>query len=221
MFLAVIVVSFVASLLVKTWLTRTYEKWSKVPNKAGLNGHDAAQLILHSNQLPEVRLEVSEGQLTDHYIPSQKLMRLSQDINNQPTVASIAVAAHECGHAIQDKGDYRFLKLKAVMMPVAAIGNQFGLILTVGASVLGNSMLLNTGLLMMLTGMLMPVLTLPIEFDASRRALQQLTSLNLVDKKEYDGARSVLRAAAFTYVAGAASSMAILGLVLFRFVGRR
>lgn len=220
MFLIVIVLSFVASLLVKTWMTRTYAKWSKIPNKAGLNGHTVARQILDSNNLQKVALEISEGQLSDHYIPSQKLMRLSQGINNEPSVASIAVAAHECGHAIQDKEGYSFLKLKAIMMPLAVLGNQFGLVLTIGASMLGNSLLMNTGLFMLLLGMLMPVLTLPIEFDASKRALEELTRLNMVDQNEYNGARSMLRAAAFTYVAGAASSMAILGLVLFRFVRR-
>lgn len=220
MFLIIIALSFAASFLVRTWMTRTYATWSKVPNKAGLNGHAVARHILDSNGLQQVRLEVSEGQLSDHYIPSQKLMRLSTGINNEPSVASIAVAAHECGHAIQDKEDYGFLKLKAVMMPVAAVGNQFGLILTLGGGMFGSTLLMNTGLLMMLLGMLMPLLTLPIEFDASKRALDELTRLKLVDQNEYDGAQSMLRAAAFTYVAGAASSMAIVGLLLFRFVKR-
>lgn len=91
-------------------MTRTYGKWSKIPNKAGVNGHQVARHILDTNGLQKVTLEVSKGQLSDHYIPSQKLMRLSQDINNQPSVASIAVAAHECGHAIQDKEGYAPLK---------------------------------------------------------------------------------------------------------------
>lgn len=220
MFLLIIILSFVASTLVRTWMTRTYAKWSKITNKAGVNGHEVARHILDTNGLQKVTLEISEGQLSDHYIPSQKLMRLSQDINNHPSVASIAVAAHECGHAIQDKEGYAPLKLKALMMPMAAIGNQFGLILAVGAGMFGSTLLMNTGLLMMLLGMLMPLLTLPIEFDASKRALEELTQLKLVDQNEYNGAKSMLRAAAFTYVAGAASSTAVLGLILFRFVRR-
>lgn len=220
MFILVIVLSFGASALVRSWLTRTYSTWSNVPNKAGLNGHSTARLILDRNGLQNVKLETSEGMLSDHYIPSQKRMRLSQEINQLPSVASLAVAAHECGHAIQDAEGYRLLKLKAVMMPFAAIGNQVGLVVSIGAGIIGNNLLLNTGLLLMLLGMLMPLLTLPIEFDASKRALQQLVELKLVDDQEYDGARSMLRAAAFTYVAGAASSTAIVALIAMRMIRR-
>jgi len=220
MFLVIILVSFGASTLVRFWMTRTYAKWSKIPNTAGINGHAAARQILDSNGLQNVQLEVSKGMLTDHYIPSQKLIRLSQDINDAPSVASVAVAAHECGHAIQDSQGYRPLKLKAVLMPAAAMGNQFGLILAMGSGMFGSTALMNIGLAMMLLGMLMPLLTLPIEFDASKRALDELTRLQYVDDKEYQGAKSMLNAAAFTYVAGAASSMAIVALILFRFVRR-
>ena len=220
MFIVIIALSFVASTLVRMWMTRTYNKWSTVQNTAGMDGHTAARHILDSNRLQNVRLEVSEGMLTDHYIPGQKLMRLSQDINNKPSIAALAVAAHECGHAIQDTQNYPPLKLKAVMMPVAALGNRFGLILTLGAAFMGSGFLMNTGLLMMLLGMLMPVLTLPIEFDASKRALEELTKYNLVNEQEYAGAKSMLTAAALTYVAGAASSMAIVGLIAMRFLRR-
>ena len=130
------------------------------------------------------------------------------------------MAAHECGHAIQDKEGYSPLKLKAVLMPLAAMGNQLGLLMAVGSAMFGMPSLMNTGLLLMLLGMLMPLLTLPIEFDASKRALQELTRLNYVDKNEYQGAKSMLNAAACTYVAGAASSVAIVALILFRFVRR-
>lgn len=220
MFILVIVLSFVASSLVRHWMTRTYGKWSQVPNRVGANGHSVARHILDTNGLTNVKLEVSEGMLTDHYIPSKKLMRLSTDINDQATVASIAVAAHECGHALQDKEGYRFLKLKALLMPAAAVGNQLGLVLTLGGGFFGNAMLMNAGLSMMLLGMAMPLLTLPIEFDASKRALQELDRLKMVDEQEYQGAKSMLTAAAFTYVAGAASSTAILALVMFRFFRR-
>ena len=220
MFFLVIILSFGASALVRQWMTRTYAKWSKVPNRAGVNGHTVARKILDSHGLTQVKLEVSKGLLTDHYVPSQKLMRLSQDINDAPSVASIAVAAHECGHALQDKEGYGPLKLKAVMMPLAAAGNQFGLMLTLGAAMFGSPFLMNTGLFMMLLGMLMPLLTLPIEFDASKRALQVLTDMQLVNEQEYEGAKSMLKAAALTYVAGAASSAAIVGLIMFRFFKR-
>ena len=220
MFLLIIIGSFIGSSLVRMWLQRTYSRWSQVPNQAGADGHAAARHILDSNDLHHVRLEVSEGALSDHYIPSQDLIRLSRDINSQPSVASVAIAAHECGHALQDKESYAWLKAKAVMMPFAALGNKAGLVMAVGAGAIGSTMLMNFGLLLMLVGMLMPILTLPIEFDASKRALNQLTALKLVNESEYDGAKSVLRAAALTYVAGAASSMAVVGLLVFRMLKR-
>ncbi len=220
MFLIVVVLTFAASWLVKVWMTRTYNKWSRVPNAVAANGHQVARHILDTNGLQHVQLEVSKGQLTDHYIPSQDLMRLSESINNDASVASIAVAAHECGHALQDKENYPMLKLKAALMPLAALGNQFGLLLSIGGGVLGSSTLMNAGLALIAFGVLMPVLTLPIEFDASKRALVELQRLKLVDDKDYDGAKSMLLAAAMTYVASAVSSMAIIGVFLIRFIRR-
>ena len=220
MFILIVILSFVASALVRSWMTRTYSKWSSINNQAGIDGHTTARRILDTNQLSNVKLEISEGLLSDHFIPSQKLIRLSQDINNKTSIAALAVAAHECGHAIQDSEGYGPLKLKAVMMPVAAMGNRFGILLTVGAAFMGSGFLLNAGLLMMMLGMFMPLLTLPIEFDASKRALKELTKLNLVNQQEYAGAKSMLNAAALTYVAGAASSMAIVGLIAVRFLRR-
>jgi len=220
MFIIILIISFGGSFLVKHWMTRTYSKWSVIRNQANVDGHAAARLILDNNQLQNVKLDTSEGMLSDHYIPSQKLIRLSQDINNQPSIAALAVAAHEVGHAIQDKENYKPLKLKAVMMPMAAMGNQFGLVLSFGGSLLGSSLIMNVGILLMVLGMLMPILTLPIEFDASKRALAELTKYKLVNEAEYQGAKSMLFAAALTYVAGAASSMAIIALFAMRFLRR-
>ena len=201
-------------------MTRTYDKWSVVPNAASANGYQVARHILDSNQLQHVELEVSKGKLSDHYIPSQDLMRLSESINNDASVASIAVAAHECGHALQDKEDYAMLKLKAVLMPLAAMGNQAGLLVSIAGGTLGSTTIMNLGLLLIGFGVLVPVLTLPIEFDASKRALSELERLQLVDENDYDGAKSMLIAAALTYVASAVSSMAIMGVFLLRLVRR-
>lgn len=220
MFLVVVILTFAASWLVRVWMTRTYKKWGAVPNAVSANGHQVARHILDTNDLQHVQLEVSKGELTDHYIPSQDLMRLSESINNNASVASIAVAAHECGHALQDKENYPMLKLKAAMMPLAALGNQMGLMLSIGGGMIGSAAIMNAGLLFIALGVLMPVLTLPIEFDASKRALSELQRLNLVDEKDFDGAKSMLLAAAMTYVASAVSSMAIIGVFLLRFLRR-
>ncbi len=220
MFLIVIVATVGLSYLVKVWLMRTYKKWGEVPNAVGASGFQVARHILDSNDLQHVELEVSKGKLSDHYIPSQDKMRLSEDINNNASVASIAVAAHECGHALQDKENYSMLKAKAVLMPLAVAGNQVGLVLTLGGSFLSSALISNIGLLCIGFGVLMPILTLPIEFDASKRALNELQELKLVDEKDYDGAKSMLFAAALTYVASAVSSMAMIGLFLLQFLRR-
>ncbi len=220
MFLLVIIGSFLASTLVRVWMTNTYKKWSVVPNHANVIGASVAQTILDRHNLNNVRLEQVAGKLTDHYIPSQKILRLSQGIYGQPSVAAAAVAAHECGHAIQDATSYFPLKLKAMMMPMAAAGNQLGLLLAIGGSFTGIAVLGNLGLTLIALGLLMPVLTLPIEFDASKRALKELQTLKLVDEEEYDGAKTMLRAAAMTYVASAASSMAIMALFALKFIRR-
>lgn len=220
MLLIVIVLTFAASWLVRWWMMKTYNKWGAVPNAISSNGQQVARLILDSNGLQNVKLEVSKGQLSDHYIPSQKLIRLSESINNDGSVAAIAVAAHEVGHALQDKEGYAMLKFKAAMMPLAAMGNQLGLLLSIGGGVIGSTAITNIGLMFIGIGVFMPVLTLPIEFDASKRALEELQRLNLVDEKDYDGAKSMLVAAALTYVASAVSSMAIIGVFLLKFIKR-
>ena len=220
MFILIGILSFGGAALVRWWMTKTYSRWKQVPNAIAANGHTVARHILDNNGLQNVQLEVSAGQLSDHYIPSQKRLRLSQAINNESSVASIAVAAHECGHALQDATGYKPLKLKAVLMPIAALGNQAGLIMALGGGFMGSHSLVNTGMLLICGGILMQLLTLPIEFDASKRALKELTRLRLVDDKDYDGAKSMLFAAALTYVASAASSMAFLLLIASRFIRR-
>ena len=222
MFLIIGIVSIALAGIVQWWMKKTYTRWSLVPNKLGHSGEAVARYILDSNNLQHVNMEISEGQLSDHYIPSQDLLRLSESINNDTSVASIAVAAHECGHAIQDGTGYSLLKLKAVLMPLAAIGNQFGIVGIVVGGMLGSSFMIDAGMVMLFTGVGIQLLTLPIEIDASKRALKELTRLNLVDQADYDGAKSMLTAAAFTYLAGAATSSAYLAVFISSLMrGRR
>jgi len=220
-FILIGILSFALAGIVRWWMNRTYAQWSVVPNVVGASGESVARHILDSNGLQHVRLEVAEGKLTDHYIPSQDLMRLSTDVNNNPTVASLAVAAHEVGHALQDAEEYGPLKAKAVMMPVAAAAGQLGMIMVIGAGLLGITALLNIGMLLLASGVLMQLLTLPIEFDASNRALSEIKRLKLVQESEYDGAKKMLTAAAMTYVASAASSVAISALMVMSVFRRR
>lgn len=221
MFILAGVFSFLLAGAVRWWMTRTYSEWGQVANRLGVNGQQVARHILDSNGLQNVRLEESKGQLTDHYIPSQKLIRLSERINHEPSVASIAVAAHEVGHAIQDASGYRPLKAKAVMMPLAALGNQLGMGLTLGGGFLGSGLVLDIGMMLVAGSILTQLITLPIEFDASKRALHELQRLELVDERDHDGARKMLRAAAMTYVANAASSLAFVAVFALGILRRR
>ena len=209
--------AFLGSFLVRTWLKRTYDKWRQVPNAVNATGGDIARHILKANGLDNVRLEVSRGALTDHYVPSQDILRLSEPVYAEPSVASLAVAAHECGHALQDARAYGPLKLKAAMMPLAAGGTRIGMVMLLVGAFGANNLLIQIGTALFLGAMLLQLLTLPIEFDASRRALRQLTELRLVDETDYNGAKAMLSAAAMTYVAGAATSVAIIGFFIVQF----
>ncbi len=221
MFLLVTVLAFGASFLVQSWLKRTYAKWQVKPNAIGATGAQVARHILDANNLQKVRLEMVGGTLSDHYIPSKELIRLSEPVYGQPSVASIAIAAHEVGHALQKSKNYMPLKLKAVLMPLAAVASQGGIIMALGGSMLGYPLIAQIGTILFVSAMGLQLLSLPIEFDASRRALDQLQQHRLVSEADVDGARSVLRAAALTYVASAATSVAFMAVMAMQLLGRR
>jgi Zn-dependent membrane protease YugP len=203
-------VAFVVSLAVSGWLRATYARWSKVPNTSGLTGAEVAQAILRANNITNVRVERVPGQLSDHYDPIRRVVRLSEGIYGRASVAGMAVAAHEVGHAIQHARAYAPLQWRSALAPVANIGSQFGLFAAVMGLFLGATGMLNLGILLFSAAVLFQVITLPVEFDASRRALVQLNQLGLVTQRDTGGARSVLTAAALTYVAAAATSIAYL-----------
>ena len=197
---------FVFSIVVRQRLTSTYRTWSRVRNQAGVTGAQTAGLILEANQMRDVRVGRIEGKLTDHYNPRSKEIRLSETVYATPSVAAMAIAAHESGHAIQDAVDYTPLELRSRLAPVAAAGARFGLPAAIFGSLFGLPVLIQVGVLSYAGGFLLQFLTLPVEFNASKRALQQLNSLGLLSDYEREGARAVLRSAALTYVAGVASA---------------
>ena len=210
------IVAFIASMAVSGWLRSTYNRWSKVANSSGLTGRQVAEAILQENNVTNVRVEAVKGQLSDHYDPRERVVRLSEGIYDKASVAGMAVAAHEVGHAIQHAKAYAPLAWRSAIAPVAGIGSQFGIMLAalglflgVGAQGGGN-FLLQIGIVLFSAAVLFQVVTLPVEFDASRRALVQLNKLGLVTSRDSSGARSVLTAAAMTYVAAAATSIAYL-----------
>ncbi len=221
MFVIVGLGSFLLAAAVRWWMMRTYKIWGQVANRLGADGKQVARHILDVNGLQHVTLERSQGQLSDHYIPSRELIRLSPAVSDDASVASIAVAAHEVGHALQKNTQYLPLKAKGVLMPLAAIGNKLGMVLLLGSGVAGIPGLLNVGMVLLASGVFVQLLTLPIEFDASRRALDELQRLKLVDEQDLSGAKTMLTAAALTYVASAASSMAYVAVIAMSFLRRR
>jgi Zn-dependent membrane protease YugP len=205
-------ITYLFSLIVKKKLDATYRKWGSVRNSAGITGAGTARRILDANEMRRVPVEAVPGKLSDHYDPRAKTLRLSESVYSIPSVASLAIAAHEAGHAIQDHVDYRPMELRTFAVPIAHAGARFGLPAAIAGSFLGIPWLVQAGVLAYMGALGIQFLTLPVEFNASKRALQQVEALNLVNEAEEEGARSVLRAAAMTYVAGVASSA---GYVLY------
>ncbi len=208
MYIVVLIVGMVLSIGAQALVQGAYAKWRKVPNTRGVTGAQAARYLLDSNGLQNVRIEPSQGGgLSDHYDPSQKVLRLSPDVYSNASVASVAVAAHETGHALQDQASYAPLRLRSAIVPVAGIGSQLGIWIMIGGILVGLQSLALVGLVLFAVTFLFTVITLPVEFNASTRALNQIEKTSLLTSQEMSGARSVLRAAALTYVAAAAASL--------------
>ena len=204
------IVAFVASMAIQSWLKGTYNKWMKVHNTSGLTGAETARAILEANGIHDVKVEAVKGMLSDHYDPRTKTVRLSEGNYGYANVSGMAVAAHEVGHAIQHAKAYAPLKIRTAILPVANIGSQFGPMLAIFGVILGATGLLQIGVALFAAAVLFQLVTLPVEFDASRRALVQLNKLGLATSADSGGARKVLTAAAMTYVAAAATSIAYL-----------
>ena len=197
---------FLFSLAVRAHLKSTYRRWSQVRSATGRPGAQVARIILDSNQLKSVPVQPVPGKLTDHYDPRKKQLRLAQENFVGNSVAATAVSAHECGHALQDADDYRPMEFRTKMVPIANAGARFGLPLAIYGSFTGSTAMVQIGTLGYAGSILLTFLTLPVEFNASKRALNQLDQLDLISPDGQEGAEKVLRAAAMTYVAGVASS---------------
>jgi uncharacterized protein len=196
----------------------TFRKYSEVPTGNGMTGAQAAEAVLRSSGLPGVSIRPVEGSLTDHYDPRSKTLNLSQDVGQQATVAALGVAAHEAGHAVQDAAGYRPMRIRQTLVPAAQIGQSLWFLPVFLGFILGSVGLINVGLILFSAIVLFQLVTLPVEFDASKRALAALEGQNLLAASEVDGARAVLRAAALTYVAG---FVAALGQLIYFFLASR
>ncbi len=202
-------------------VSSTYNKYAKVPSRTGMTGAQAAQKILSLSGIYDERIEHVRGSLTDHYDPSNKVLRLSDSVYGSTSIAAIGVAAHECGHAVQHDQEYSPLKIRSALVPAANIGSKAGIPLIILGAFLGmNQMLIQIGIWVFALAVLFQIVTLPVEFNASGRALAMLGDYGMMERDEVSGCRKVLKAAALTYVAAAASAiLQLLRLVLL--FGRR
>jgi len=214
-------VAFGGSWLVKQWLKKTYATWSQVPNTHQITGAQTAAAILHMKGITNVKIERVKGKLTDHFDPARDILRLSQTNHDSISVAAMAVSAHEAGHAIQDYRDDIRLRLRKYMVPIAAFGGRFSPYLLMGGFFLGSDTLLRWGAFLMVGTLVFQMLTLPVEFNASRRAMTNLEELGFTDPEQREGTRKVLTAAALTYVAAAATSIAYIATIWATTRGRR
>ena len=206
-----LILSMVAQFMVKT----TFNKYSNVRCSRNITGQDAARLLLQNNSINNVAIERVQGSLTDHYDPRAKKLRLSEPVYGQPSIAAVGVAAHETGHAIQHARGYGPLFLRSTLVPVANIGSSFGPWIAIAGFALSFPILINVGLLLFAGAVLFYVITLPVEFNASARALAILRSGNVLTAEELKGVKKVLSAAAMTYVASALTAlMSFLRLLL-------
>lgn len=205
--------------LVTSWasmnVSSTFNKYSKVTNSRGLTGEQVAAIILKESGITDVRIDRISGSLTDHYSPNEKVLRLSDSVHSSTSVAAIGVAAHECGHAVQHQEGYAPLKLRSASVPLASIGSRISMPLIVLGLVLGYVGLAKIGVILFTFVVAFQLITLPVEFDASKRALTILEDRGILTGEELNNTSKVLKAAALTYVAAVFSSiLQLLRLVL-------
>lgn len=213
-----VVLGMIICLVASARMKSTFNKYSRVRSHNGLTGREAAEQVLRGAGIHDVRVEHISGNLTDHYDPRDKVLRLSDATYNSSSVAAVGVAAHECGHAIQHATGYIPLRMRASLVPIANFGSMIawplifiGLFFTSNSS----SMFLNLGIIAFSLAVLFQIVTLPVEFNASNRAVQILGSSGMLYENELEDTKKVLTAAALTYVAGAAASiLQLLRIVL-------
>ena len=218
--LVLLVPALILGIYAQAKVSSSFNKFSQVPSARGLTGAQAARQVLDSAGLSNVGIEVAGSRLSDHYDPRSRMLSLSPDVGNSNSLASVGVAAHEAGHAIQHSEGYIPFKLRSTLVPVANIGTNFGFILFfIGLLFFRSGLLMNIGIVLYAAAVLFTVVTLPVELNASRRAMVLLSDRSILVADELAGARKVLNAAALTYVA--AALMAILQLVRLILISRR
>ena len=214
-YLVLVVPTLLLSLYAQFKVKSAFSKYSQVQTMRKISGKETAALLLRSNSISNVTIHRIGGSLSDHYDPSHKVLRLSDPVYDKTSIAAVGVAAHETGHAIQDKEKYAPLVLRSTLVPVANIGSSAGPYLALAGIIFRMNLLLNIGIILFACAVLFYLVTLPVEIDASRRALKVLEHNAVLSQEELKGAKKVLSAAALTYVASALTAMAnLLRLIL-------
>ena len=214
LFIATAVVPLLFGLWAQLKVKRTFDKYSRVVPRSGMTGAEAAAAVLRSSGLPQLSIRPVAGRLTDHYDPRNRTLNLSADVGASSSLAALGVAAHEAGHAIQDARRYTPMRIRQALVPAATIGQSLWFLPVVLGLVLGMTGLVTIGLVLFAVIVLFQLVTLPVEFDASRRALVALQGQGLLASDEVPGARAVLNAAALTYIAGFVAALGQLRLLL-------
>ena len=201
-----VIIGFIFTMIAQFGVTSTFNKYRDVHNRYGLTGAEAARRILDANGLSNVQIARVSGNLTDNFNPSTNVVSLSDSTFNSTSVAAVGVAAHECGHAVQYQQGYTPIRIRNGIFPIVNIGSKFAMPLFILGLILGLGNLAMVGAVLFGLVLIFQIITLPVEFNASRRALSTLDGMNMLDSDELKGARAVLKAAAMTYVAAAAST---------------
>lgn len=215
-----ILIGTLISMLASVKVQSTFRKYDQVMSRTGMTGAEAARRLLQAHGIYDVSIQRVSGNLTDHYDPKNKVLRLSDSTYSSRSVAAIGVAAHECGHALQHEERYVPLSLRSAMVPIANFGSKFSILLIIAGIAFGY-VLVEAGILLFCAVVAFQVVTLPVEFNASRRALNLLGEQGILYEEEVGMTRKVLRAAALTYVASALMSALQLVRLILRYGGRR
>lgn len=214
-YLVLVIPAILLSMFAQAKVTSTFAKFSKRASQSGITGEQAARRILDANGLNHIRIERIAGNLTDHYDPKANVIRLSDSVYDKPTIAAAGVAAHEAGHAVQHSTNYAPIRWRNKVLPVASIGSQAAIPLAIFGLILGFEPLVTVGIFLFAAVVIFQLVTLPVEFNASKRATAILDEWGLLNQTEINGVKKVLGAAALTYVAAALTSlMNLLRLIL-------
>lgn len=217
-----VIIGVLLSLAASAKVRSTFSKYSRVRSMSGMTGAEAAERILHRAGIYDVRIERIQGELTDNYDPKNKVLRLSDSVYSSNSIAAIGVAAHECGHAIQHQNSYSPLLFRTALVPVVNFSATIAWpLILIGLLLAGSQTLINIGIILFSTAVLFQLVTLPVEFNASSRAIQILGDTGILYDNELRQSKKVLNAAALTYVAAAAASILQLLRLVILFGGRR